>query len=84
MFRRIKIAIAKFIIKKIKKKKYKIIGATIGWSIKPQLCFEGGKIFYNPQIDRLLYPEYFPNNCEWPINPETKEKLPARIRGCLI
>jgi hypothetical protein len=76
------IAIKRFIVKKVKKKEYKIIGVTIGYSARPQLLFEKGKIFYSPQIDRLLYPEYFPDNEEWPIDPKTGERLPERIRAC--
>lgn len=52
----------------------KIIGVTIGWSGKPQLCFANGKVFFNADLDKIFYPEYFINS-EWPIDPLTGEKL---------
>ena len=53
----------------------KPIGVTLGWSGNPQLCFEGGKIYFNSKLDKLLHPEYFVDGEEWPIDPVTKEKL---------
>lgn len=52
----------------------RIIGVTIGWSGKLQLCFENGKIYYNSKLDKIFHPEYFINT-EWPIDPKTKNRL---------
>jgi len=54
----------------------KIIGVMIGWGLKPQLCFEDGKIYASAKYDKLFHPEYFPQNCTWPRDPETHDKLP--------
>ena len=55
--------------------KLKIKGVTIGYDGEPHLCFENGQILWG-NADRILFPEYFPNNSKWPIDPETKKKLP--------
>lgn len=57
------------------KDKDKIIGVTLGYDLKPQLYFEDGTILVNQEADKLLYPEYYPDNCDWPIDPLTGEKL---------
>ncbi|HZG16938.1 MAG TPA: hypothetical protein VE710_18260 [Candidatus Bathyarchaeia archaeon] len=57
-----------------KKDKFEIIGVTIGFDLKPRLCFAGGKILYG-NADQILYPQYFQDG-EWPTDPVTKEKLP--------
>lgn len=54
--------------------KRKPIGVTMAWRGEVVLCFDGGTIL-GCRADRILYPEYFPNKCEWPIDPETGEKL---------
>ena len=54
--------------------KEKPIGVTVGWSLKPQLVFLDGTIFYSPKCDRVFYPEYFSMG-EWPTDPHTKERL---------
>lgn len=56
--------------------KTKIIGVKMGWSYKPQLCFEDGKILFSSDADYLFYKEYFPDGKgAWPIDPITKNKL---------
>jgi hypothetical protein len=55
------------------KKELQIIGVTLGWDLKPHLCFKGGKILWG-NADRILYPEYFIEG-EFPVDPVTKEKL---------
>lgn len=58
--------------------KTQIVGVTIGYSGKPQLCFADRKILFSSDADYLLYPEYFPDGKgTWPIDPDTKEKLPV-------
>lgn len=57
----------------------KVIGVTLGYSMRPQLCFVGGKINMLREWDGRLYPEYFPNGESWPTNPVTKERLPVVI-----
>ena len=52
----------------------KVIGVTLGWDLKPHLCFEGGFILWG-DADRILYPQYFENG-DFPTDPITKEKLP--------
>lgn len=54
----------------------KVVGVTFGWDLKPHLCFEGGTYLYG-NADKILYPEYWPNGINWPINPKTGEELPA-------
>lgn len=53
---------------------WKIIGVTLGWDLKPHICFEGGK-YYPEKAEKIFYPEYFKNG-EWPTDPKTGEKLP--------
>ena len=54
----------------------KIIGVTLGYGLKPQLCFEDNTIYYLSKIDYILHKEYFPEGeGTWPIDPETGEKL---------
>lgn len=47
---------------------------TINWAGKICLAFKNGEILHG-RVDKLLYPEYFPNDCEWPVDPETGIKL---------
>ena len=54
----------------------KIIGVCLGWDLKPHLCFED-RTYLPTKAERILYLEYFIEGQEWPINPETKEKLPV-------
>ena len=58
----------------------KIIGVTLGWTGDPQLAFSDGTIYFKPELDRILHPEYFPNNECWPVDPKTGEKLFIRPR----
>lgn len=53
----------------------RIIGVTLGWDGKPHLCFKDGR-YLPTRAERLLYPSYFVKGQDWPVNPETKEKLP--------
>lgn len=52
----------------------KPIGVTLNYNGKPTLVFPDGRILFK-NADRILYPEYYPNNCEWAIDPESGEKL---------
>ena len=52
----------------------KIIGATLGWDMKPHLCFEDGSYLFG-NGERIIYKEYFQNG-DFPTDPITKEKLP--------
>lgn len=53
-----------------------VIGVAMGWSGKPQLCFEDDIVMISSKVDRLLFPQYFIKGQAWPVDPETKEKLP--------
>ena len=58
----------------------KPIGVTMGWAGDVVLSFSDGKcLFGGHKTDMRFYPEYFPNGCEWPIDPATGEKLPIAI-----
>jgi hypothetical protein len=54
--------------------KLEIIGVTLGWNMKPTLCFPGGNILPRG-LDKILYPQYYENG-DWPTDPLTKERLP--------
>lgn len=54
----------------------KPIGVTMGWGGEKQLCFEGGKVYFNARLDKIFHPEYFIEGEEWAVDPITKEKLP--------
>lgn len=54
--------------------KEKPVGICLGWDLKPHLGFKDGKYLFG-DAERVLYPEYFPNNEEWAVDPITKEKL---------
>ena len=48
--------------------------ASADWTGNICLCNKDGSILpYN--LGKSFYPEYFPNNCKWPIDPKTGEKL---------
>ncbi len=66
----------------------KPVGVTIDWYGNICLCFEGGFILYNSvesihdlskRTDRILYPEYFKEDEEWPVDPVTRQKLPIWV-----
>ena len=42
----------------------KPVGVTLSWSGKPTLVFVDGSILFG-NADRILYPEYYPNNEDW-------------------
>lgn len=58
-----------------------VTGVTMGWSLRPQLAF-GGTVYSSRSWDFLFHKEYFPNGPdEWPVCPETGEKLPIEEHG---
>lgn len=58
-----------------------VTGVTMGWSLRPQLAFSGN-VYSSRSCDFLFHKEYFPNGPdEWPISPETGEKLPIEAYG---
>ena len=57
------------------KKKRKVIGVTMGYSLLPQLLFDDGTILYSQTLDKLLYKEYWEKDKDWPHDPKTGEKL---------
>ncbi len=52
----------------------KIVGATLGWDKRIHLVFDDGKILWG-DADRILFPEYFRNNNDWPVDPVTGKKI---------
>ena len=55
-------------------KKEKPIGVTLGWDAKVHLCFKGGYILYG-DADKILYPQYWQKDSDWPHDPITGNKL---------
>lgn len=57
----------------------KPVGWTMGWGFDLQLLFEGGKVLFSSEADRILYPEYFDENKKPVINEKcniiTEEKF---------
>ena len=66
----------------IKQMKNKPVGVTMDWSGKPCLLFSDNKILYSRKAEKILYPEYYPNNCEYPIDPKTGKML-SLVKGML-
>jgi hypothetical protein len=53
-----------------------VTGVTLGWTLCNQLAFSG-RVYSSKDLDYMLHKEYYPNGPdEWPICPETGEKLP--------
>ena len=52
-----------------------VIGVCLGWDGNPHLCFDN-KTYLPTKAERILYPSYFIDGQNWPVNPTTKEKLP--------
>ena len=48
---------------------------TIGWDGKPHLCDNAGRILFL-NAERFIWPEYWGNSDDWPVDPETGERLP--------
>jgi hypothetical protein len=57
----------------------------MGWAGDVVLSFADGTcLFGGHETDMRFYPEYFPNKCEWPIDPATGEKLPIAADEPLV
>ncbi len=57
----------------------KPVSVTLGWDMKPALQFSDGKI-YPRSIEKDWYSEYYPDGVEWPVDPDTGEKIPMAER----
>ncbi len=51
-----------------------IIGVCLGWDAKPHLAWSDGT-YLSRGLELLFNPEYFPGECEWPIDPKTGQKM---------
>lgn len=60
---------------KIKPDKNGVIGAALDWGGRATLGWSDGKILMR-NVAKIIYPQYFIDGEEYPINPVTKEKLP--------
>jgi hypothetical protein len=55
-----------------------IVGVGLGWSLRPQLAFSDGTVYFKASLDFIFHSEYFPGGpgC-WPRDPTTGKKLEA-------
>lgn len=53
----------------------KPVAVTMGWDLRPTLVFSDGKIL-SKKAELCFYPEYYPDGCEWPIDPTTGLNMP--------
>jgi hypothetical protein len=51
-----------------------IIGVTLGWDLKPHLCFKGNT-YLPSEAERIFYSQYFQHG-DYPTDPITGEELP--------
>lgn len=46
----------------------------MNWAGEPTLMFADGDILPK-KVELILYPEYYPDNCTWPVDPQTGREL---------
>lgn len=63
---------------------HRILGITIVPGGEVQLLFydkeSGPFVLFSKKAERMLFKEYYPNQCEYPINPYTQKKLIIKHR----